>query len=148
MERLIAIPVTSPRFSLALLLLRFVVGASFLFHGNPKLAHPSSWANGYPLLPGIPSWLQLLVTVSENLGGLCILFGFLTPIFAFLQTCEMIVVIFIAKWAHNVPFYAARGGNFELETHLLVGSVIFLLCGAGLYSIDALFSRRRSAFVK
>lgn len=139
--------VASPRFSLALLLLRIVVGASFMVHGAPKLAHPLTWANSFPPsypIHNVPAFLQLIVTITENLGGLCILLGFLTPLWAFLQACDMLVAGFYVKAGHGLPFVAGRlGGSFELESHLFVSALILLLCGSGLYAIDALLFRAR-----
>jgi putative oxidoreductase len=141
------IPVTNPRFSLALLLLRIIVGASFLAHGAPKLAHPTSWAEHFALLPGIPSWLQLVVVIAETVGGLCILAGFLTPIFAFLQACDMLVAGFIAKAAHGFPYVGPQGRGFEIEAHLMICALVLLVCGPGLYSLDALlFARRKPGY--
>jgi putative oxidoreductase len=130
------IPTVGPRFSIALLILRIAVGASFIMHGAPKLAHPMSWDGPQGPLPGVPGWLQLVVCFAENVGGWCILFGLLTPLFAFLQTCDMIVVVFIVKMAHGLP-YVGAGRTYEIEAHLLAGALVLLLCGPGMYSIDA-----------
>jgi uncharacterized membrane protein YphA (DoxX/SURF4 family) len=94
MRRLI--PVTGIRVSVGLLLLRLAVGASFLIHGAPKLAHPTSWGDTGPL-PALPTWLQLIICLAENLGGLAIVLGLATPLFACLLACDMFVVAFIVK---------------------------------------------------
>jgi putative oxidoreductase len=129
------VPSTGWRASLALLILRLAVGLSFVAHGAPKLAHPMSWAGPHGPLPGIPGFLQLIVCIAENVGGWCIVFGFLTPLFAFLQTCDMVVVTFVVKMAHGAPYAGPRG--FEVEAHLLAGALVLLLCGPGMYSLDA-----------
>ena len=136
-------PVVGHRVSVAMLLLRIATGASFMVHGAPKLAHPFSWGNGPTApLPGIPAWLQLVVCITENLGGLCLLLGFLTPLWAFLQACDMLVAGFFVKAGlHGMPYVGPRGLNFEIETHLFVTSLVFLLCGPGLYAVDALIAR-------
>jgi uncharacterized membrane protein YphA (DoxX/SURF4 family) len=144
MGGLILIP--GPRVSLALLLLRIVVAASFILHGVPKLAHPSAWLNG-PTAPlhGVPPWLQLVVCLAETLGGLCILLGFLTPLFAFLQACDMLVAGFYVKAGlRGLPFVASgTGATFELESHLFVSTLILILCGPGIYSVDAAIAMMR-----
>jgi putative oxidoreductase len=135
-----------PRVSLALLLLRIVTGASFILHGLPKLAHPAGWLNG-PTAPlhGVPAWLQLVVCLAETLGGLCILIGFLTPLFAFLQACDMLVAGFYVKAGlRGMPYVGSGPGpTFELESHLFVSALILLLCGPGLYSVDAAIKMMR-----
>lgn len=131
------VPATGPRTSIALLLLRIVVGASFIGHGGVKLAHPMSWDGPHGPLPGVPGALQLIIALAEGIGGWFIIAGLLTPLFALIQTVDMFVVVFIVKMAHGLP-YVGRGPSFELEAHLLVGALILLLCGPGTYSLDNL----------
>jgi uncharacterized membrane protein YphA (DoxX/SURF4 family) len=125
---------------LALVLLRIVVGASFILHGAPKLAHPTAWDGSHGPLPGVPAWLQLIVVLAETVGGWCIILGFLTPLFAFLQAADMAVVVFVVKMAHGLP-YVGKGPTFEVEAHLLVGALVLLLCGPGRYSLDWVLKR-------
>lgn len=134
-------PAVGPRVSLALLILRVVVGISFFVHGAPKLAHPASWDGAHGPLPGAPHWFQLLITIIENVGDWCIALGFLTPLVAFLQSCDMIGVAFVVKMAHGQPFSGAHGAGFELEAHILAATLAILLCGPGVFSIDALILR-------
>ena len=115
------VPATGPRASLALLVLRLVVGLSFVMHGAPKLEHPMSWAGPKGPLPSIPGWLQLIVCIAENVGGWCVVFGFLTPLFAFLQAFDMVVVTFVVKMARGLPYVGPR--SFEVEAHLLAGAL-------------------------
>jgi putative oxidoreductase len=142
------IPNFGPRVSVAMLILRIVVGASFILHGAPKMAHPMSWDGPTGPLPGVPGWMQLIICIAENAGGWCIILGFLTPLFAFIQACDMVVVVFIVKMGHGLP-YIGKGPNYEIEAHLLAGALVLLLCGPGMYSLDAalksLMKRRRSA---
>jgi putative oxidoreductase len=136
------VPVTSTRASLALLILRFVVGASFIMHGIPKLAHPMSWDGEHGPLPGVPGWLQLIIVLAETLGGWCLIFGFLTPLVAFIQVCDMLVVTFIVQMiGRGFPFVGPGGRSFEVEAHLLAGALVILLCGPGIYSIDVALTR-------
>src|SRR5580698_10593674 len=128
-----------------MVILRIVVGTSFIMHGAPKLAHPMSWDGPTGPLPGVPGILQLIICFAENIGGWCIIAGLLTPLFAFLLSCDMFVVVFIVKMGHGLP-YVAKGPTYEVEAHLLAGALVLLLCGPGLYSLDWLlttFLRRR-----
>jgi putative oxidoreductase len=141
------IPNFGPRVSVAMLILRIVVGASFILHGAPKMAHPMSWDGPTGPLPGVPGFLQLIICIAENVGGWCIIFGLLTPLFALIQACDMLVVVFIVKMGHGLP-YVGTGRTYEIEAHLLAGALILLLCGPGMFSLDAalmsLMKRRRT----
>jgi putative oxidoreductase len=141
-------PLQGPRVSLAMLILRIVVGASFIMHGAPKMAHPMSWDGPNGPLPGVPAILQLIICIAENVGGWCIIAGLLTPLFALIQAVDMIVVVFIVKMGmHGLP-YVGKGPSYEVEAHLLAGSLALLLCGPGLYSLDNLLMslmKRRNA---
>jgi putative oxidoreductase len=133
-------PALSPRVSLAMVILRIVVGASFIAHGAPKMAHPMSWDGPNGPLPGVPGILQLIICFAENIGGWCLILGLLTPLFSFLLACDMFVVVFIVKMGHGLP-YVGQGRTYEVEAHLLAGALILLLCGPGLYSLDALLMK-------
>jgi uncharacterized membrane protein YphA (DoxX/SURF4 family) len=136
------IPPASARVSVALLLLRIAVGASFIFPGVPTLAHPMSWDTGHAPLPSIPAWLQLVIVVAEVIGGWCLIFGFLTPLFAFLQACDMIVVVFVVEIiGRGLPYVGSAGRSYEVEAHLLAGALAILLCGPGTFSVDALLTK-------
>jgi uncharacterized membrane protein YphA (DoxX/SURF4 family) len=134
-------PPLGPRLSVAVFVVRLVVGLSFITHGASKLAHPTSWDGPQGSLPGLPGWLQLVITVVDNVGGWCMIFGFLTPLVAALQTGEMVVVTFVVKMGHGLPYFSPKGQDFEIEAHLLAGALAILLCGPGLFSIDALIRR-------
>ena len=131
------IPAVGPRVSVALLILRVATGIAFMLHGAPKLAHPMSWGDDFAPFPGVPHILQLCVTIAENVGGPALVLGVVTPLFAFMQICDVGVVIFAVKAAHGMPYVGPQGKSWEIEAHLLIGSLVILICGPGRYSIDA-----------
>ncbi|HEY5339602.1 MAG TPA: DoxX family protein [Candidatus Aquilonibacter sp.] len=133
------IPSVGPRVSVALLILRIATGVAFMLHGAPKLAAPMSWGDDFTPFPGVPHILQLCVTIAENVGGPALILGVLTPLFTFMQICDVGVVIFAVKAAHGMPYVGPQGKSWEIEAHLLIGSLVVLICGPGLYSIDAAF---------
>jgi putative oxidoreductase len=136
------IPPLDSRVSSALLLIRVAIGIGFMMHGNPKLAHPMSWDDNYALLPGIPRIIQLIVTVAENFGGLMLVIGFLTPLWACIYICDMLVVICAIKIPSGLPYVGSGGKSFEIEAHLLLASIVLLITGPGRFSVDSLIVKR------
>src|SRR5947209_3210606 len=65
--------------AVALLFLRLVAGSAFVFHGWPKIQHPTSWMGPEAPVPGV---LQALAAISEFGGGLSWILGALTPLFS------------------------------------------------------------------
>lgn len=125
-----------PRADIALLLMRVMVGVAFVIHGLPKIQHPAAWLS--PMMPGVPAWLQAVAAFAEFAGGIALVAGFLTPIFAFLIACNMIVAIFFVLVPHGAVFVsnAPHGQSYELPAAYLVMAVAFILIGPGAYSID------------
>jgi putative oxidoreductase len=132
------IPDVGSRVSVALLLIRIAAGIGFMMHGNPKLAHPMSWDDTYTPFQGIPAILQLIVTIAENFGGFLLIFGFLTPLWTCIYICDMLVVICLVKAPLGMTYVGAAGKSWEIEAHLLLASIVLLICGPGRFSIDAL----------
>jgi putative oxidoreductase len=89
---------TQPRFTL--FLLRLVLGFLFFVHG---LQLVFGWFGGFGLSSsvsaftektGIPAFLAYLTVFSQFMGGLALIFGFLTRIAALGIAVDMIVAIF------------------------------------------------------
>jgi putative oxidoreductase len=128
------------RASLALLILRVLVGFALIQHGAPKMRDPLHWLDSGPL-PGTPMALQLLVALAEFVGGFALIVGFLTPLFAFLLVCDMIVVVFVVMIPHGVPFVGGAH-SFEVPAYILATVLGLLITGPGRYSIDGLIAAR------
>lgn len=124
-----------------LLLLRILIGLSFLAHGLPKLtAGPELWeklgksmefvgVGAYPLFWG------LLAALSESIGGFLLLIGF-----AFRPACLFLLSTMAV--ATTMHFHTTPGNFFEkwfVASHAIeLGSVFLslLLIGPGRYSVD------------
>lgn len=136
----VLIPSLGARASLALLILRVLVGLALIEHGVPKMHNPLHWLDNGPL-PGTPIALQLLVALAEFLGGFALMLGFLTPLFALLLVCDMIVVVFVVMIPHGVPF-VGEPHSFEVPAYILAAVLGLLITGPGRYSIDGLIASR------
>ena len=133
--------VLSPITSIGLLLVRVVMGAAFLFHGWPKIQHPFDWMGPDANMPGV---LQFLAALSEFVGGIALILGFLTRVAALGLTVTMAVAGGMVHIPAGHPFVAgaAGGPSWELAGIYFACAVLFLLAGPGRWSVDAcLFGR-------
>jgi putative oxidoreductase len=129
--------------SVALLILRLVVGLTLAVHGTQKLF---GWFGGSGLTrlrqgfekQGFkPAWLWAsLVIVGEVGGGLCLALGFLTPLGAAGTFGVMFMATFKVHWKNG--FIVSKGG-YEYTLVLMAVSIAIGLIGPGSYSLDTLF---------
>jgi putative oxidoreductase len=140
--------------SFASFFLRFALGVIFFAHGAQKVL---GWFGGYGLTGtrgffenawGISAPLFYLVAITEFLGGILIVFGVLSRVWAVGYVIEMLVAIFKV----HLPFgffmnwgsIGGRGEGYEFQTALLGMSLALVLFGPGRYSLDYLFATRRT----
>jgi putative oxidoreductase len=123
------------------LILRLGVAVVFIGHGWQKWqSGPEGWlAGGGAARAGFPdpvtvplAWAGLIV---ELIGGLLLIPGLFTRIWAILQSLIMLVVIFTIKT--GAPLVGGREGpSIELEVALLAGLWALALLGPGAWSLD------------
>ena len=129
--------------SIALLILRLVVGLTMVVHGTQKLF---GWFGGSGLArlrqvfekQGFkPAWFWVsLVILGEVGGGLSLALGFLTPLGAAGVFGTMFMATFKSHWKNG--FILSKGG-YEYTLVLMAVSIALGLAGPGVYSLDALF---------
>jgi putative oxidoreductase len=124
---------------IGLLILRVMVGVVFMAHGAQKLfgwfGGPglTKYANGMEERSRIyPGWFWAWVNaLTEFVGGLFMVFGFLTPVAAAMLICVMIVAIIKVHWAKG--FFATNGG-YEFNLTLIAALLTIALSGPGAYA--------------
>ena len=96
------------------------------------------------MVPGTPGVLQAIAAFAEFVGGIALIVGFATPLFAFLLACNMLVAIFVVSIPHGGVFVSSNPGKpgFELALIYLAATLTLILIGAGAYSVDAARSSR------
>ena len=133
--------------SYAPVLLRLIVGITFLMHGLEKLQDPASFLGlmaflKMPLLP-VSGWFIILL---ETVGGLFMLLGLGTRWLGILFAIEMAVTSLIAKL--SIGFIAPPGApaaGYELDLLLLVTSLALVLLGPGPFSVEQSVLKRMGA---
>jgi putative oxidoreductase len=144
---------TQPRFTL--LLLRLVLGFLFLVHGSQLVF---GWFGGFGLSSsvsaftekmGIPAFLAYLAVFSQFMGGLALIFGFMTRIAALGIAADMIVAIFLVHLPNGLfmNWYGSQKGE-GFEFHLLATAIALTLviAGGGMLSIDRSIAASREGY--
>jgi putative oxidoreductase len=126
--------------SVGLLLLRLVMGVAFLLHGWGKIQTPLGWMG--PEAP-VPAILQALAALAEFGGGIALIAGLLTRLASLGIAAVMVVALGMVHLPHGDPFVSKTGGaSYELAAVYLACAMVFLLLGAGRFSMDALLFRK------
>ena len=122
--------------SVALLLIRLIVGTAFVFHGWGKIQTPLSWMP--PEAPvHIPRFFQFLASISEFGGGMAWILGLLTPIASLGIFCTMSVAVYMHLIIRHDPFVNLTGGlSYEPALVYWGIAVLILVLGPGRFSLD------------
>ncbi len=138
MSRL-AFPVLPGGPGVAALVIRSVVGPVLAYHGYRKIdGGVDSFVNfvrdqvDVPL----PTLVSYAVVVIELVGGLCLLIGLLTRLWALLVAVQMLAITFIVKGDLGLIAPAGGGPGFELDLVIGAAALALFLIGPGPSSLD------------
>lgn len=130
--------------SVALGLIRMMVGLVFVVHGAQKIFvyHYAGVVGAFHQM-GIPAPAisALLAMAAEFLGGLMLLSGLYTRLAAIPVGFVMLVAI---TQVHLHAGFFAQGGGFEYPLTLLVANIALIVGGGGAFALDN-FRRRKPA---
>ena len=129
--------------SAGLLVLRLVVGTTFLLHGLDKFGDLSGWEQFFAAqsIPA-PGVMAPLVGATETVGGVMLIVGLATPPVAAALMVDMLVALFTTHIDHG--FLVADDG-IELVLLLAGAGLTLAHAGPGRYSVDAVSGARVSA---
>ncbi|MDW0118306.1 DoxX family protein [Sporosarcina thermotolerans] len=122
------------KYELSLLILRVVLGLTFLLHGIAKFQMGLGNVAGWFESIGILGFLGYVVAVIELLGGIALILGVGTRIVSALIGIVLVGAIFTAKL--SVGFVGAEAAGYELDVALLAMAVVLVISGSQLFSLD------------
>ena len=128
--------------SIALLIMRLIVGSAFFIHGSGKIHTPFSWMP--PQVP-IPAFLQFLAAISEFGGGIALILGLITPLASLGIACTMTGAVYMHLIIRNDPFVNLTGGmSYEPALGYLGVVILIFIMGPGKFSLDKLIFGERN----
>ncbi|NEU32217.1 DoxX family protein [bacterium LRH843] len=121
------------------LILRVVLGITFLIHGIAKfqmgLGNVAGWFDSI----GILGFLGYIVSFIELLGGIGLILGFGTRIISALIALVMVGAIFTSKLPAGFMGNGEMAG-YELDLALLAMAIALLISGSRLFALDSKLS--------
>lgn len=119
---------------LALLAMRLVLALIFVYHGYPKLVHPTEAMREFFVSHGFPGYFLSLAGIIESFGAVLLFVGLFTRPAALLLAIEMGVAIWKVHSTHGIM--AVR--DYEFPLALAAACFALATIGAGLFSLDHL----------
>ncbi|KAB2330511.1 DoxX family protein [Cytobacillus depressus] len=122
------------KYEWGLLILRVVLGITFLIHGIAKFQMGLGNVAGWFESIGIMGFLGYAVAFIELIGGIALLLGLGTRIISALIAIVMFVAIFAVKL--SVGFMGTEGAGYELDLALLAMAIVLFISGSQKFSLD------------
>jgi putative oxidoreductase len=123
-----------------LIILRLGTGVGLALHGYPKAKGGRVQAGQWMKSIGIPPLTADIVTVLEFLGGIFLVVGFLTPLVGLFFVIEFGSIIIMKRTKMHAKLVSVDPGKptFEVDLLYMLLGLVFVMLGAGPYSLDGL----------
>ncbi|MGF9914895.1 DoxX family protein [Paenibacillus ehimensis] len=118
------------------LIVRIVLGVTFLLHGLQKFQSGIEKAAGFFQSIGLPGFLAYAVGGIELIGGICMILGLGVRVFGALFSIIMLGAILTVKLSQGFV------GGYELDLALFAMSLHLLISGNRVLAVDSLFRKR------
>ncbi len=129
----------SGRAGVALLAFRLFVGVAFVLHGLGRIRDLPGFAAMYHISYG----QALAAKLTQIIGGVFLIVGFLTPAAGLAIATTMVVATRILRHKGE-SFINATGHSWEGSAFYVLAGVVVALLGPGRFSIDALMFASRN----
>ncbi len=117
---------------LGLLALRAVLSLIFVYHGYPKLVHPTAGMHEFFVSHGLPSYFVSVAGILETFGAALLFVGLFTRPAASLLAVEMSVAIWKVHALHGIM----KVSDYEFPLALAAACLVLATVGAGVLSAD------------
>ena len=125
---------------LGLLLLRWGIGAIFIFAGYPKLfGDTKMFIEGFAKI-GMPAYMVYVAGAVEFFGGWLLVVGLFTRVAGILLAGQMAVAI----WKVHMGKGVLAMQEYQFPLALAVAAFALATCGAGAISLDKLIFRDKA----
>lgn len=125
------------RYEWSMLILRVVLGITFLIHGIAKFQMGLSNVAGWFESIGVLGFLGYVVAFIELFGGIALILGIGTRVVSALIALVLIGAIFTSKL--SLGFMGSEAAGYELDIALLSIAVVLLISGSKLFALDNKF---------
>ena len=125
---------------LGLLLLRWGIGAIFIFTGYPKLFGDATRAIQAFASIGMPAYMVYIAGAVEFFGGWLLVAGLFTRVAGILLAGQMAVAI----WKVHMGKGVLAMQEYQFPLALAVAAFALATCGAGAISLDKLIFRDKA----
>lgn len=117
---------------LSLLLLRLALALIYIYHGYPKLAHPTEAMRQSFVAHGLPAYFVSLAGIIECFGALLLFLGLFTRGAALIVAIEMGVAIWKVHSLHGIMAV----NDYQFPLALAAACFVLATVGAGSLSVD------------
>jgi putative oxidoreductase len=117
------------------LILRVWVGANYVIHARPKLAHLSQTATQMKGL-GVPVGATYSATALELFGGISLILGLLVPLVGALFIVFMASASLMKKRRMHAQYISPGGASYEVDVLYIALALALVFLGAGAFSLD------------